>query len=80
MLTARCRLGDRVGTFQEVLEHVLEEGGDHALISPEDGGAPLSAKEVGKLKKHNPDDDWNKGETTFASPASPEFINVCEFR
>jgi len=46
-----------VGTFQEVLEHVLEEGGDHALISPEDGGVPLSAQEAGKLREHNADDD-----------------------
>jgi|GEM_PF-4611731 len=57
MLTARCRFGDKVGTFQEVLEHVLEEGGDHALISPEDGGVPLSAQEAGKLREHNADDD-----------------------
>ena len=56
MLTARCPCG-KEGTCQDLLEHVLEEGGDHALISPEDGGAPLSAKEVGKLREHNADNN-----------------------
>ena len=51
MLTARCPCG-KEGTCQDLLEHLLKvKGGDHALISPEDGGAPLSAKEVGKLRE-----------------------------
>ena len=57
MLTARCRCDHKMGTFQEVLEHVLEEGGDHALISPEDNGTSLSAQEVGKLREPAGDDD-----------------------
>ena len=58
MLTARCPCGEN-GTCQDILEHLLDvrDKKGHALISPEDNGTSLSAKEVGKLREHNADDD-----------------------